>query len=95
MKKDLLQLRDITKSNEVSQTLEYSSKISIFSLPPSNVEVILPTFKSEPIDREKLFTLCGQITPLSYETFEPFLTDVHVSSTNRIRAILRKSVFKK
>lgn len=94
MKKDLLQLRDITKSNEVSQTLEYSSKISTFSLPPTNVEIILPTFTSKPIDRERLFTLFGQITPLSIETFGSFLPYQHVLSANKNRAILMSQYLK-
>lgn len=54
MKKDLLELRDIRKSNEVSQTLEYSSEISRISERSPKVKVTLPTFKSAPIDGEQL-----------------------------------------
>eukprot|EP00105_Crassostrea_gigas_P004275 XP_011417436.1 PREDICTED: E3 ubiquitin-protein ligase arc-1-like [Crassostrea gigas] len=65
MKKALLALRDITKSNEMSQTIEYMSTIGRFSRSLQKVKITSPTFKSAPIDREQLLTLFGHITPMS------------------------------
>ncbi|XP_065937806.1 tripartite motif-containing protein 2-like [Magallana gigas] len=74
IKKTLHALRTIEESTEVSSTIEYNSKIREFSKPPPNVKVTLPTFISIPIDREKLYTLFGQITPLSTVTEENVLS---------------------
>uniref|UniRef100_A0A8W8LS87 Tripartite motif-containing protein 3 n=1 Tax=Magallana gigas TaxID=29159 RepID=A0A8W8LS87_MAGGI len=60
----------IEKSAEVSLTIEYSSKIKEFSKLPPKVKVTLPTFIPKPIDSEKLYSLFGQITPLSTATEE-------------------------
>lgn len=65
MKKALLALRDITTSNEMSQTIEYIPTIGRFSRSLLKVKVKLPTFISPPIDREQLLTLFGHITPMS------------------------------
>lgn len=63
----LLDIKKIQKSNELSQTIEYKSKIESFSL-----SLILaftmkkhPTLKTDPIDHEKLCSSFGYITPLS------------------------------
>ncbi|XP_052677682.1 uncharacterized protein LOC128158765 [Crassostrea angulata] len=72
IKETLQAIRKIEKSTEVSTTIEYSSKIREFSkLPP---KVSLPTFIPKPIDREKLYSLFGQITPLSTATEENVLS---------------------
>ncbi|XP_052680760.1 uncharacterized protein LOC128161507 [Crassostrea angulata] len=68
IKQSLLAIREIEKSTEVSSTIEYSSRISEFSKLPPKVQVSLPTFIPKSIDREKLYSLFGQITPLSTAT---------------------------
>ncbi|XP_052679548.1 uncharacterized protein LOC128160297 [Crassostrea angulata] len=65
IKQTLLAIEEIEKSTEVSSTTEYSSKIKELSKIPPKVEVSLPTFISKPIDRENLYKLFGQITPLA------------------------------
>ncbi|XP_065937971.1 uncharacterized protein [Magallana gigas] len=73
IKQSLLAIREIEKSAEVSPTIEYSSRISEFSKIPPKVQVSLPTFIPKPVDREKLYSLFGQITPLSTATEENVL----------------------
>ncbi|XP_065938071.1 uncharacterized protein [Magallana gigas] len=74
IKETLKTIRKIEKSTEVSSTIKYSSKIRKFSKLPPKVQVSLPTFIPKPIDREKLFSLFGQITPLSTDTEENVLS---------------------
>ncbi|XP_052677675.1 protein lin-41-like [Crassostrea angulata] len=74
IKQTLQTIREIEKSTEVSSTIEYSSKIREFSKLPPKVKVSLPTFIPKPIDREKLYSLFGQITPLSTATEENVLS---------------------
>ncbi|XP_065938114.1 uncharacterized protein [Magallana gigas] len=74
IKETLHALRKIEKSTEISSTMEYSSKIREFSKLPPKVQVSLPTFIQKPIDREKLYSLFGQITPLSTATEENVLS---------------------
>uniref|UniRef100_K1Q1T9 Tripartite motif-containing protein 3 n=1 Tax=Magallana gigas TaxID=29159 RepID=K1Q1T9_MAGGI len=75
IKETLQTIRKIEKSTEVSSTIEYSSKIREFSKFPAKVQVSLPTFIPKPaIDREKLYSLFGQITPLSTATEENVLS---------------------
>uniref|UniRef100_A0A8W8LR33 Tripartite motif-containing protein 2 n=1 Tax=Magallana gigas TaxID=29159 RepID=A0A8W8LR33_MAGGI len=73
IKQSLLAIREIEKSAEVSPTIEYSSRISEFSKIPPKVQVSLPTFIPKPVDHEKLYSLFGQITPLSTATEENVL----------------------
>nr|XP_034305089.1 uncharacterized protein LOC105335744 [Crassostrea gigas]XP_034305090.1 uncharacterized protein LOC105335744 [Crassostrea gigas] len=73
IKQSLLAVREIEKSTEVSSTIEYSSRISEFSKLPPKVQVSLPTFIPKPIDHEKLYSLFGQITPLSTATEDNIL----------------------
>ncbi|XP_065937972.1 E3 ubiquitin-protein ligase TRIM71-like [Magallana gigas] len=73
IKQSLLAIREIEKSIEVSSTIEYSSRISEFSKIPPKVQVSLPTFIPKPIDHEKLYSLFGQITPLSTATEDNIL----------------------
>ncbi|XP_052712490.1 uncharacterized protein LOC128186687 [Crassostrea angulata] len=68
IKETIQAIRKIEKSTEVSSTIEYSSKIGEFSRLPPKVQVSLPTFIPNPIDREKLYSLFGKITPLSTDT---------------------------
>ncbi|XP_011430067.3 tripartite motif-containing protein 2 [Magallana gigas] len=58
-------INEIEKSTEVSPTIAYSSKIREFSKLPPKIQVSMPTFIPKPIDREKLYSLFGQVTPLS------------------------------
>ncbi|XP_065938072.1 E3 ubiquitin-protein ligase TRIM71-like [Magallana gigas] len=74
IKETLQTIRKIEKSTKVSSTIEYSSKIREFSKLPPKVQVSLPTFIPKPIDREKLYSLFGQITPLSTATEENVLS---------------------
>ncbi|XP_052679587.1 uncharacterized protein LOC128160325 [Crassostrea angulata] len=74
IKQTLQAIRKIEKSTEVSSTIEYSSKIREFSKLPPKIKVTLPTFIPKPIDREKLYSLFGQITPLSTATEENVLS---------------------
>ncbi|XP_052677678.1 uncharacterized protein LOC128158759 [Crassostrea angulata] len=74
IKETLQTIRKIEKSTEVSSTIEYSSKIREFSKFPPKVQVSMPTFIPKPIDREKLYSLFGQITPLSTATEENVLS---------------------
>lgn len=61
IKQSLLTLMDIKESNEVSLAIEYSSNIGEFSELSPKVEVTLPTFKSNPVDPQKLYRLVGCI----------------------------------
>nr|XP_034308279.1 uncharacterized protein LOC117680492 [Crassostrea gigas] len=74
IKQTLQAIRKIEKSTEVYSTMEYSSKIREFSKLPPKIQVSLPTFIPKPIDREKLYSLFGQITPLSTATEENVLS---------------------
>eukprot|EP00105_Crassostrea_gigas_P040880 XP_019925028.1 PREDICTED: uncharacterized protein LOC109619437 [Crassostrea gigas] len=86
IKQTLKAIRKIEKSTEVSSTIEYSSKIREFSTLPPKIQVSLPTFIPKPIDREKLCTLFGQITPLSTATKENVLS-LHQHKTS-VRELL-------
>ncbi|XP_065938053.1 tripartite motif-containing protein 2-like [Magallana gigas] len=74
IKETLQAIKKIEKSTEVSLTIEYSFKIREFSKLPPKVQVSMPTFIPKPIDREKLYNLFGQITPLSTATEENVLS---------------------
>nr|XP_034306742.1 tripartite motif-containing protein 3 [Crassostrea gigas] len=74
IKQTLLALQEIEKSTEASSTIEYISKITELSKPPPKVQISLPQFTPKPIDREKLYILFGQITPLSTATEENVLS---------------------
>uniref|UniRef100_K1R8L3 Tripartite motif-containing protein 3 n=1 Tax=Magallana gigas TaxID=29159 RepID=K1R8L3_MAGGI len=74
IKQTLEAIRKIEKSTEVSSTIEYSSKVREFSKLPPKVKVSLPIFIPKPIDCEKLYSLFGQITPLSTATEENVLS---------------------
>nr|XP_034307137.1 uncharacterized protein LOC117682814 isoform X2 [Crassostrea gigas]XP_034307138.1 uncharacterized protein LOC117682814 isoform X2 [Crassostrea gigas] len=74
IKQTFLALRKIEKSTEVSSAIEYKSKMREFSRPPPKVKVTLPKFIPKPIDRQKLYSLFGPITPLSTATDENVLS---------------------
>uniref|UniRef100_K1PQV0 B box-type domain-containing protein n=1 Tax=Magallana gigas TaxID=29159 RepID=K1PQV0_MAGGI len=74
IKQTFLDLRKIEKSTDVSPTIEYSSKIRQFRKLPPKVQVSLPTFIPKPIDRKQLYSLYGQITPLSTSRKENVLS---------------------
>ncbi|XP_065937718.1 uncharacterized protein [Magallana gigas] len=74
IKETLHALRKTEESTEVSPIIEYNSKNREFSKLPPKVEVTLPTFIPKAIDPDKLYTLFGQITPLSTATEENFLS---------------------
>ncbi|XP_052682859.1 uncharacterized protein LOC128163330 [Crassostrea angulata] len=74
IKQTLQDIKEIKKSTEVSPTIEYSSKIREFSKLPPKVKVTLPTFLPKPLDHQKLYSLFGQITPLSTATEENVLS---------------------
>ncbi|XP_065921522.1 E3 ubiquitin-protein ligase TRIM71-like isoform X2 [Magallana gigas] len=77
IKQTSLALRQIEKSTDITQSIEYSSKIRQFRKLPPKVQVSLPTFIPKAIDRKQLYSLYGQITPLSTSTKE------HVLSLNQ------------
>ncbi|XP_052696297.1 uncharacterized protein LOC128174913 [Crassostrea angulata] len=74
IKQTSLALRQIEKSTDISPTIEYSSKIRDFRKLPPKVQVSLPTFIPKPIDQKQLYSLYGQITPLSTSTKENVLS---------------------
>uniref|UniRef100_K1Q8P6 Tripartite motif-containing protein 3 n=1 Tax=Magallana gigas TaxID=29159 RepID=K1Q8P6_MAGGI len=74
IKQTLLAIKEIKNSTELAPTIKYSSKIREFSKLPPKVQVSLPTFISKPIDREKLYSLFGHITPLSTASEENVLS---------------------
>nr|XP_034317427.1 uncharacterized protein LOC117686512 [Crassostrea gigas]XP_034317428.1 uncharacterized protein LOC117686512 [Crassostrea gigas] len=74
IKEALQALKEMEYSTEVFSIIKYSSKVREFSKLPPKVQVSLPTFISNPIGREKLYSLVGQITPLSTATEENVLS---------------------
>nr|XP_034305167.1 uncharacterized protein LOC109620202 isoform X3 [Crassostrea gigas] len=83
IKDTLLAIKEIKNSTELAPTIEYSSKIKEFSKLPSKVKVTLPTFIPKPIDREKLYSLFGQITPLSTASEENIMSPNQPSTSVR------------
>ena len=63
MQQTLLALNDIEESNEVSQTIHYSSKNEEFSKLPSKVHVSMPKFIPKQRDEEELSCLIGKLIP--------------------------------
>ncbi|XP_065937970.1 E3 ubiquitin-protein ligase TRIM71-like [Magallana gigas] len=83
IKQLLLAIREIEKSTEVSLTIEYSSRIIEFSKLPSKVQVSLPKFIPKPIEREQLYSLLREITPLSTATEENLLSQNIPNTSDR------------
>ncbi|XP_065937919.1 uncharacterized protein [Magallana gigas] len=82
--KALLAMKETKESTEVSQTIEYSSKIKEFSKMPLKITVRMPTFIPKSIDHEKLYSLFGQITAFSTSTEE------NVQSLNQPKALVKE-----
>uniref|UniRef100_K1QER1 Tripartite motif-containing protein 2 n=1 Tax=Magallana gigas TaxID=29159 RepID=K1QER1_MAGGI len=74
IKQTLHAIKEIKNSTELAPTIKYSSKIRELGKLQPKGEVTLPTFIPKPIDREKLYRLFGQITPLSAATEENVLS---------------------
>ncbi|XP_062593873.1 uncharacterized protein LOC134255369 [Saccostrea cucullata] len=70
IEKTLLKQNEINESNEVSMTVEYSSKIKDFRKLPPKVIVSLPLFSPKSKDTEQLYALFGSLTPISTKTEE-------------------------
>uniref|UniRef100_K1PTE4 Tripartite motif-containing protein 2 n=1 Tax=Magallana gigas TaxID=29159 RepID=K1PTE4_MAGGI len=81
IKQTLLDLGELEKSTEISRTIEYSSKIREFSKLPPKVNVSMPIFIPKTINSEKLYSLFGQITPLSTPTEENILSLNQLNTT--------------
>uniref|UniRef100_K1Q8T4 Uncharacterized protein n=1 Tax=Magallana gigas TaxID=29159 RepID=K1Q8T4_MAGGI len=81
-------LKEVEESNEVSMIIEYSSKIRDFNKLPPKVEISLPSFTPNPIDRERLYCFLGQITPLSTATEENVLSQKQ--SNTSVKKLLDK-----
>ncbi|XP_062572287.1 uncharacterized protein LOC134234249 isoform X2 [Saccostrea cucullata] len=70
IKETLLNLKKIEESNEVSMTIEYSSRNKEFSKLPPKIQISLPIFNPKPIDKEQLYKFIGILSPLSTSTDE-------------------------
>ncbi|XP_065935764.1 E3 ubiquitin-protein ligase TRIM71-like [Magallana gigas] len=65
IKQTLVALREMEKSTEISPTIEYCSNVEMLSKHLDKICITMPTFIPKPIDRTKLFSMFGVITPLS------------------------------
>ncbi|XP_052712325.1 uncharacterized protein LOC128186546 [Crassostrea angulata] len=65
IKQTLVALREMEKSTEISPTIEYRSNVEMLSKHLDKICITMPTFIPKPIDRTKLFSMFGVITPLS------------------------------
>ncbi|XP_062621124.1 uncharacterized protein LOC134282739 [Saccostrea cucullata] len=65
LKETLVNLKKIEESNEVSMSIKYSSRNKEFSKLPPKIQVSLPMFNPQPVDREQLYKLVGILSPLS------------------------------
>lgn len=84
IKQTLLALREIETSTEVSPTIEYRSNVGMFSKLPAKICVTMPTFIPKSIDRTKLYSIFGEITPLSINK------EVNVWSPNQSHTLVRE-----
>eukprot|EP00105_Crassostrea_gigas_P021989 XP_011441342.1 PREDICTED: RING finger protein 207-like [Crassostrea gigas] len=90
IKQTVLAIKEIENSTEVSQTIEYNSKVQEFSQLPPMIFVKMPTVIPKPINSEKLCNLLGQITPLATATEKNALS-LNQSNT-LVRELLDKPV---
>ena len=74
MQQTLHALNEMEESNEVSPTIQYSSKNDEFSKLPPNLNVSIPKFIPKQLEREALRNLIGKITPLSTTMEERIFT---------------------
>ncbi|XP_078334517.1 uncharacterized protein LOC111100256 [Crassostrea virginica] len=65
MQESLHNLNEMEESNEVTPTIQYSSKNQEFSKLPPKVIVSMPKYIPKPIEKEELCSLIGKLTPLS------------------------------
>ena len=65
IQQSLLSLREMEESNEVSSTIQYSSKNEKFGMIPPKLKIIMPKFIPKRILREKLRDVFGEVTSLS------------------------------
>nr|XP_022288446.1 uncharacterized protein LOC111100651 [Crassostrea virginica] len=65
MHETLHSMYEMEESNEVTPTINYSSKNQEFSKLPPKVIVSMPKFMPKPIEKEELCRLIGKLTPLS------------------------------
>ncbi|XP_065937878.1 tripartite motif-containing protein 3-like [Magallana gigas] len=72
--KTQLSIEEIKESSEVLPIMKYRSQIREFIKLPPKIIVTLPTIVPKPTDHEKLYSLFGQITPLSTATEENVLS---------------------
>ncbi|XP_078339251.1 uncharacterized protein LOC111108040 [Crassostrea virginica] len=75
MQQTLLVLNEIEESNEVSKTINFSSKNEEFSKIPPKVIASMPKFIPKQIEREELCSLIGKLTPLSIILEERVFTE--------------------
>ncbi|XP_078341242.1 uncharacterized protein LOC144627626 [Crassostrea virginica] len=61
----LLSLREMEESNEISSTIQYSSKNEKFGMIPPKLKIIMPKFIPKQIQRERLRDVFGEVTSLS------------------------------
>ena len=83
MQQTLLALNEIEESNEVSQTIHYSSKNEEFRKLPPKVHVSIPKFIPKQIEREELCSLIGKLTPLSTKLEERIFTAMKPNTSIR------------
>nr|XP_022299497.1 uncharacterized protein LOC111108166 [Crassostrea virginica] len=65
IQQSLLSLREMEESNEVSLTIQYSSKNEKFGMIPPKLKIIMPKFIPKQILRESLRDVFGEVTSLS------------------------------
>ncbi|XP_078309532.1 uncharacterized protein LOC111107711 [Crassostrea virginica] len=65
IQQSLLSLRKMEESNEVSSTIQYSSKNEKFGMIPPKLKIIMPKFIPKQIQRERLRDVFGEVTSLS------------------------------
>ena len=65
MQQTLIALNEMEASNEVFPTIQYISKDSEFFKLPPKILVSMPNFISNQMERKKLSSLIGKITPIS------------------------------
>nr|XP_022298740.1 uncharacterized protein LOC111107711 [Crassostrea virginica] len=65
IQQSLLSLREMEESNEVSLTIQYSSRNEKFGMIPPKLKIIMPKFIPKRILKERLRDVFGEITSLS------------------------------
>nr|XP_022298916.1 uncharacterized protein LOC111107828 [Crassostrea virginica] len=65
IQQSLLSLQKMEESNEVSSTIQYSSKNEKFGMMPLKLKIMMPKFIPKRILRERLMDVFGEVTSLS------------------------------